>query len=77
MIIQELISKESMLFFLILIHKWKSFKEEKRIEETFKEMGIDIRALKKDQGMEEVDDFDFICYVAYGAKPLTRKERAN
>lgn len=53
------------------------FKEEKKIEETFKEMGIDIRALKKDQGMEEVDDFDFICYVAYGAKPLTRKERAN
>ena len=40
-------------------------------------MGIDIRALKKNQGMEEVDDFDFICYVAYGAKPLTRKERAN
>lgn len=59
------------------IHKWKSSKKKKRIEETFKEMGIDIRALKKDQGMEEVDDFDFICYVAYGAKPLTRKERAN
>lgn len=27
--------------------------------------------------MEDVDDFDFICYVAYGKKPLTRKERAN
>ena len=27
--------------------------------------------------MENVDDFDFICYVAYGKKPLTRKERAN
>ena len=24
-----------------------------------------------------LDDFDFICYVAYGKKPLTRKERAN
>lgn len=59
------------------IHKWKSSKKKKEIEETFKEMGIDIRALKKNQGMEEVDDFDFICYVAYGAKPLTRKERAN
>jgi type I restriction enzyme R subunit len=33
--------------------------------------------LKKEQGMAEVDDFDFICYVAYGKKPLTRKERAN
>ena len=35
------------------------------------------RALKADQGMEDVDDFDFICYVAYGKKPLTRKERAK
>lgn len=27
--------------------------------------------------MSDVDDFDFICYVAYGKKPLTRAERAN
>ena len=27
--------------------------------------------------MTEVDDFDFICHIAYGAKPLTRRERAN
>lgn len=40
-------------------------------------MGIDLKALKADQGMKDVDDFDFICYVAYGKKPLTRKERAN
>lgn len=40
-------------------------------------MGIDLKALKADQGMEDVDDFDFICYVAYGKKPLTREERAS
>jgi type I restriction enzyme R subunit len=40
-------------------------------------MGIDLEALKKDQSMTDVDDFDFICYVAYGQKPLTRAERAN
>jgi type I restriction enzyme R subunit len=33
--------------------------------------------MKADQGMEDVDDFDFICHVAYDKKPLTRKERAN
>ena len=33
--------------------------------------------LKHDQGMDDVDDFDFICYVVYGTKPLTRAERAN
>ena len=27
--------------------------------------------------MADVDDFDFICHVAFGQKPLTRRERAN
>ena len=27
--------------------------------------------------MTDVDDFDFICHVAFNQKPLTRKERAN
>ena len=27
--------------------------------------------------MADVDDFDFICHVAYDKKPLTRRERAN
>ena len=40
-------------------------------------MGIDLKSLKIEQGMENVDDFDFICYIAYGKKPLTRQERAN
>ncbi len=59
------------------IRKWKASDKKKTIEESFRAMGIDLKALKADQGMEDVDDFDFICYVAYGAKPLTRKERAN
>ena len=33
--------------------------------------------LKKEQNMTDVDDFDFICHVAFDKKPLTRKERAN
>ena len=27
--------------------------------------------------MADVDDFDFICHVAFDKKPLTRRERAN
>ncbi len=27
--------------------------------------------------MEDVDDFDFICYIAFNQKPLTRKERVD
>ncbi len=59
------------------IRKWKASDKKKAIEDAFAEMGIDLAALKADQGMSDVDDFDFICYVAYGKKPLTRAERAN
>ena len=59
------------------IRKWKSSDKKEEIKKIFEDMGIDIHALKVEQGMEDVDDFDFICYVAYGTKPLTRKERAN
>jgi type I restriction enzyme R subunit len=59
------------------IRKWKASDKKKTIEESFMAMGIDLKAIKADQGMGDVDDFDFICYVAYGKKPLTRKERAN
>lgn len=59
------------------IRKWKASDKKEEIEKSFAEMGIDLRALKEDQGMSDVDDFDFICYVAYGKKPLTREERAN
>ena len=59
------------------IRKWKASDKKKTIEESFMTMGIDLKALKVDQGMKDVDDFDFICYVAYGKKPLTRKERAK
>lgn len=59
------------------INKWNSTEKKKIIEQCFMKKGIDLSKLKADQGMEDVDDFDFICYVAYGKKPLTRKERAN
>lgn len=59
------------------IRKWKSSDKKEEIRKTLAEMGIDLEALKKDQNMTDVDDFDFICYIAYGQKPLTRKERAN
>ena len=59
------------------IRKWKASDKKKEIRKALAEMGIDLEALKKDQNMADVDDFDFICYVAYGQKPLTRAERAN
>ena len=59
------------------IRKWKSEDKKVVIKEALAGMGIDLSALKREQNMDDVDDFDFICYVAYGKKPLTRKERAE
>ncbi len=57
--------------------KWQETRKKSDIAEMFKESGIDLAALKHDQGMDDVDDFDFICHIAYGRKTLTRHERAE
>lgn len=57
--------------------KWKEARHKGEITDLLKESGIDIEALKHDQNMDEVDDFDFICHIAFGKKPLTRRERAE
>ncbi len=59
------------------IRKWTTEEKKEKIRELFLERGIDLEAMKADQNMADVDDFDFICHVAFDKKPLTRKERAN
>lgn len=57
--------------------KWRETKKKSDIAEMLKDKGIDLTALKHDQDMDDVDDFDFICHIAYGKKTLTRHERAE
>ena len=59
------------------IRRWTSDEKKEQIRELLTERGIDLDAMKEEQNMTEVDDFDFICHVAFDKKPLTRKERAN
>lgn len=59
------------------IRIWSAEDKKEKIKELLEQYGIDLEMLKEDQGMAEVDDFDFICHVAFDKKPLTRKERAN
>lgn len=59
------------------IRQWTGAEKKEQIRELFRERGIDLEALKAEQGMADVDDFDFICHIAFDKKPLTRKERAN
>lgn len=59
------------------IQRWNGAKKKEEITKLLEESGIDLKALKQEQGLSEVDDFDFICHIAYGKKPLTRRERAE
>ena len=59
------------------IQHWNAADKKTEITDLLLENGIDLQALKRDKDMEDVDDFDFICHIAYGKKPLTRRERAE
>lgn len=59
------------------ISTWNREDKKKVIADILAKQGIDLDKLKKSQHMENVDDFDFICHIAYGQKPLTRRERAE
>ena len=59
------------------IRQWSEQDKKEAIRDLLRQRGIDLEQVKEQQGMTDVDDFDFICHVAFDKKPLTRKERAN
>lgn len=59
------------------IREWRKDPKKDHIRDMLLERGIDLEKMKADQNMTDVDDFDFICHVAFDKKPLTRKERAH
>ena len=59
------------------IRKWSTEEKKETIKILLAEHGIDLEQIKESQNMSDVDDFDFICHIAFNKKPLTRKERAN
>ena len=59
------------------IHQWSAQEKKEKIRDLLHDRGIDLELLKADQNMTDVDDFDFICHVAFDKKLLPRKERAN
>lgn len=61
----------------VFIREWRNDPKKDKIRKLLLEHGIDIEKLKSEQNMAEVDDFDFICHIAFNQKPLTRKERAE
>jgi type I restriction enzyme R subunit len=59
------------------IHRWTAEEKKEAIRGLLMEQGIDLDLMKAEEGMSDVDDFDFICHVAFDQKPLTRRERAE
>ncbi len=60
------------------IRRWSAEEKKDAIRTMLaQDYGIDLDAIKAEHGMADVDDFDFICHVAFDRKPLTRRERAN
>ncbi len=56
--------------------KWTSDERKSAIIDELKANGVLIDALRE-MYPANVDDFDLICDIAYGIKPLTKAERAN
>ncbi len=59
------------------IFEWTTQQKKETIRNLLYQRGIDLEKIKQEQKMEDVDDFDFICHIAFNQKPLTRKERAH
>ncbi len=59
------------------VQRWSAEDKKAAIRELLNRQGIDLEQMKAAQAMSDVDDFDFICHVAFDQKPLTRRERAD
>ena len=59
------------------ISTWDADTKKEAIRSLLHERGIDLEAVKQEMNLTDVDDFDFLCHVAYDQKALTRKERVD
>jgi type I restriction enzyme R subunit len=58
------------------LNHWNKADQKRAIIQELEEQGVFFDALKEEVG-KDFDPFDLICHVAFEAKPLTRKERAE
>ena len=58
------------------LSRWESTKRKQAIIEELQAGGLDLDIITAELG-KDLDPFDLICHVAFDAKPLTRRERAE
>lgn len=59
------------------LQKWNDADKKEAIIAELEAQGILFDELAKEAGNKGLDPFDLICHVAFGQKPLTRRERAE
>ena len=58
------------------LRRWESTKRKQAIIEELQAEGLDLHVITAELD-RDLDPFDLICHVAFDAKPLTRRERAE
>jgi type I restriction enzyme, R subunit len=58
------------------LKRWKSAERKQAIIEELEAEGLPLDPIAEELG-KDFDPFDLICHVAFGKKPLTRRERAD
>lgn len=58
------------------LRRWKDEDRKQVIIDELAEEGLDLELIGREIDAE-LDPFDLVCHVAFGAKPLTRRERAE
>jgi type I restriction enzyme R subunit len=58
------------------LRSWTQAEKKQAIIDELQDNGIFFEALAEEVG-KDLDPFDLICHIAFGQKPLTRRERAN
>lgn len=56
--------------------RWKSADRKQALLDEIEEAGLPLKPIGEELGAD-LDPFDLICHVAFGASPLTRHERAR
>ena len=58
------------------LRRWNAEERKQAIVDELAEEGLDLKLIGAELG-QDLDPFDLVCHIAFGAKPLTRKERAE
>lgn len=70
-ILEEYVNLEAFL------RTWNAAEKKQAIIDELVEHGILLDALRENENLAELDDFDLICHLAFDQPPLTKAERAN